>query len=76
MPAVSAGDQAPQRRLGGPDDQLAVVGDDHVVAALDGLAGRVAEVVGDQGGRAAGPITIRSHVVGEGWETPGVVMVV
>jgi hypothetical protein len=54
IPAVSAGDQAPQQRLGGPDDQLAVVGDDHVVAALDVLAGGVAEVVADQRGREAG----------------------
>src|SRR5215208_8488981 len=54
MPRWSVfGNQPPQQRLGGPDDQLAVVGDDHVVAVLV-VGPVVAEVVGDQGGREPG----------------------
>jgi hypothetical protein len=43
---VALGDQPAQQRLGGPDDQLAVVDDDDVVAALV-VGPLVAEVVGD-----------------------------
>src|ERR671912_499148 len=54
MPRWSVfGDQPPQQRLGGPDYQLAVVGDHDVVAAPV-LGPVVAEVVGDQGGREPG----------------------
>ena len=54
------GNQPAQQRLGGPDDQLTVVGDHDVIPALV-VGPVVAEVVGDQGGREPGPITIRSH---------------
>src|SRR5918993_4991663 len=54
MPRWSVfGNQPAQQRLGGPDDQLTVVGDHHVVAALV-VGPVVAEVVGDQGGREPG----------------------
>src|SRR5829696_5344484 len=52
-PGSGLGDQAPQQRLGGPDDQVAVVGDDHVEAS-PGVRPVVVAVPGDQGGGEPG----------------------